>query len=93
MAFYNPMSSAGKVTCPVLLIAGEYDSLIPSEMVKKAASKMDKGTYTELPCNHFAPYTGDFFEKTVSLEIEFLLREPLIKNPNISSVEILCFLS
>ncbi|NQT73203.1 MAG: alpha/beta hydrolase [Chloroflexi bacterium] len=72
LAFYNPMRSAAKVTCPALLIAGEYDSLIPSKMVKQAARKMAKRTYIELPCNHFAPYTGEFFEQTVRLEIEFL---------------------
>lgn len=72
LAFYNPIRSAKNVTCPALLIAGEFDSLIPSEMVKQAARKMAKATYIELPCNHFAPYTGEFFERTVNLEIEFL---------------------
>ncbi|MFC2027812.1 hypothetical protein ACFLU3_03895, partial [Chloroflexota bacterium] len=73
LAFYNPIRSAAKVTCPALLIAGEHDSLIPPKMVEKAAGKMDKGIHSELPCNHFAPYVGVYFEQIVKLEIEFLL--------------------
>jgi len=72
LAFYSPMRSASNVTCPALLIAGEYDSLIPSKMVKQAAEKMNRGIYSELPCNHFAPYIREFFKQTVRLEIEFL---------------------
>jgi len=70
--FYTPMRLAKRVVCPALLIAAENDSLIPSETVKKVASRMLRGEFEQLPCNHFAPYQGEFFERIVQLETEFL---------------------
>ena len=39
LAFYRPTSVAGRVKCPALIIAGENDSLIPIEAVKRRQRK------------------------------------------------------
>ncbi len=75
LAFYSPTHSASDITCPVLLVAGEHDSLIPAAMVKKVASKMSNAIYVQLSCGHFEPYVGDLFEQVVELETGFLVKQ------------------
>lgn len=72
-SLYNPLRLANRVQCPVLLVAARDDSLISCESVRKAASMMPNAVYEELPCNHFAPYSGEYFDKITQLEVDFLL--------------------
>ncbi|MFZ5596944.1 MAG: alpha/beta hydrolase [Bacillota bacterium] len=68
---YFPNTRAGKVKCPALVIAGERDSLIPFEFVKKTVTKMPHAEFVSLPCGHFDPYVGDTFEVVSNHEAEF----------------------
>ncbi len=72
---YSPNRVVRRITCPALIVAGERDTLIPYEFVKKTASKMPAGRFVGLPCSHFDPYSGALFEKVSDLEIEFLLEQ------------------
>ncbi|HQA05209.1 MAG: alpha/beta fold hydrolase [Clostridiales bacterium] len=72
MVLYRPLSAASKVNCPALIIAGEKDSLIPLESVKKAASKMRQAELITLPLDHFEPYLGEPFKKVSQKQLDFL---------------------
>jgi len=71
---YSPLIKASKVTCQALIIAAENDSLIPVKAVRWTAGRIKKGELVVLECNHFEPYYGEWFEKIVTAETEFLLR-------------------
>jgi pimeloyl-ACP methyl ester carboxylesterase len=72
LPFYNPTLVASKVKCPALLIGGTNDELAPCHYARKVASKMPKGEYIELECNHFEPITGDAFSETLTHQLKFL---------------------
>ena len=77
--WYSPMRYAKRVRCPALVVAAEYDSLIPVKVVVKTASRIEQCELHRLPCNHFQPYVGEFFEKNIAIETEFLVRRLKIK--------------
>jgi pimeloyl-ACP methyl ester carboxylesterase len=69
---YRPVKQAQNVRCPVLLQICEFDSVTP----KSAAEETEKqlGEYAEVinyPIGHFDIYTGDYFEKAVSDQLNF----------------------
>lgn len=77
MAFYWPDLYASKINCPVLMIGGETDTVVPYKAAARAAGKIKSARLVSLPVGHFEAYTGDMFEKVVEIEGEFL-REILI---------------
>jgi dipeptidyl aminopeptidase/acylaminoacyl peptidase len=77
LAFYSPMSYAGKVKAPVLLIGGKNDSLVPFAAVKKTAERLPNCEFVALESNHFEPYTGARFEQSIKIQIDFLERKLL----------------
>lgn len=74
---YRPISYADQVRCPVLLVAAEHDSLIPVEAVARTAARMPAATLERLPVGHFDVYVGEWFERVVRLEGDFLARHLL----------------
>lgn len=72
ISMYSPISKAKKVKAPSLVMAGRYDSLIPLDAVKKLAEKIPAGELIVVDCNHFEPYTGEFFEQFVCEQSKFL---------------------
>ncbi len=71
LILYYPSTRARKVKCPALVIAGERDSLIPFEFVKKTAARMPDAQLISLPCSHFDPYVGDTFAVVSNHEARF----------------------
>lgn len=76
---YNPSRRVRKIKCPVLIIAGEKDTLIPFDFVKKTATKIPNARFIGFPCGHFDPYTGEMFEATAAEEIAFYQKHLLNK--------------
>lgn len=74
MMKYDPLEAAGRVMCPALVVAGRDDSLIPVSQPELMASRMPRGEFQVLDCDHFAPYRGEWFEKNIVLQLEFLKR-------------------
>ncbi|HDP80848.1 MAG TPA: alpha/beta hydrolase [Spirochaetes bacterium] len=74
LPLYRPTASAGKLRCPVLMIAAEKDSLVPFEAVRKTAGKIENCDFISLPMGHFDLYRGELFEKTVEIESSFLAK-------------------
>lgn len=72
LPLYRPASMARRVKCPALIIAGESDSLIPIEAVKKTAAKMKRAECITLPIDHFDSYLGESFDKVSKKQLDFL---------------------
>jgi pimeloyl-ACP methyl ester carboxylesterase len=75
--FYRPISVAHRVRCPTLILGAEEDSLVPMRGVEKTAAKIKNATLIRLPCDHFAPYHGKFFEQNVKTMTGFLIKHLL----------------
>ena len=71
MSLYRPTTVVRKIKCPVLVAAGENDSLIPLKSVKKAVAKIKNAEFIQLPMDHFEPYLGESFKKVSEKQIEF----------------------
>ncbi len=69
---YRPVMYAGKINCPALIVLAEKDSLISPGSVRRTAAKIRNATVAPMPVGHFDVYVGDWFEKVVELEGEFL---------------------
>jgi pimeloyl-ACP methyl ester carboxylesterase len=72
LPLYNPAASASKIKAPTLMIGARDDSLVPIKAVRKTAAKLRNGKFVELPIGHFSPYSGEWFDKVVRLECDFL---------------------
>lgn len=72
LPLYSVIKKARMVKAPTLVMTGKHDSLIPIEAVQNMASKLPHGELVVEDCNHFEPYTGDFFERFITKQSEFL---------------------
>ncbi|WP_458189298.1 alpha/beta hydrolase [Haladaptatus sp. NG-WS-4] len=70
--FYRPVSAIESVPCPLLLVAGRDDDIVPSSSVEAAAERAD-ATYVELPVGHFDVYESAM-EEVLGYETAFLDR-------------------
>ncbi|WP_458205686.1 alpha/beta hydrolase [Haladaptatus sp. NG-SE-30] len=68
--FYRPISAIEDVPCPILLLAGRDDNIVPASTVADAAERVD-GTYIELPIGHFDVY-DTALEVALGYETAFL---------------------
>jgi uncharacterized protein len=81
LAFYWwPPLLASRIKCPVLMIAGENDTVVPCKAALRAAGRIKNCKTVSLPVGHFEAYTGDTFEKVVEIEGDFL-QETLLGQP------------
>lgn len=71
---YRPIIYARRITCPVLLMYAENDSLIPARSVKKTGARIPNAEVIGLPVGHFDVYTGELFRQVVQKQAEFLSR-------------------
>ena len=70
---YRPIQEVRKINIPVLFIAAKLDSLIPIESSREAATNIAPFVqYHEWNIRHFDIYHGEWFEKAVSTQLEFL---------------------
>lgn len=74
VAGYRPTASAPLVKCPMLVVAGRSDSLIPYKSVVKMAKKAPRAELLKLDCGHFDPYVEPLFPMVVTAEADFLVR-------------------
>jgi pimeloyl-ACP methyl ester carboxylesterase len=70
--FYRPASSVTRISCPVLIIYAEHDSLFHAAAVGRAAARIPRATSVMVPQGHFDIYTGEAFEAASEMQAEFL---------------------
>lgn len=70
---YRPIQDVRKITIPVLFIAAQHDSLIPIDSSRETATNIAPFVqYYEWNMQHFDIYHGQWFEKAISTQLEFL---------------------
>ncbi|WP_369982586.1 alpha/beta hydrolase [Thalassolituus sp.] len=69
---YFPGNSASNISVPTLVLACLKDTVAPVKPTLKYAKKLQKGTLIELDTGHFDIYVGEWFEKVVSIQIDWL---------------------
>jgi dienelactone hydrolase len=74
---YRPGQGAGKIRCPILFCVGDQDNLTAPGLVVKAARKAPRGELKRYPIGHFDIYVGEWFERAVADQTEFLTRQLL----------------
>ncbi|KAI0359948.1 alpha/beta-hydrolase [Trametes cingulata] len=74
LPFYNPLASAARITCPVLVIAAERDNLCPLQAVMELKALSPRVEVVVLPCGHFDLYAEPLRGKSLEAMTAFLLQ-------------------
>jgi len=74
IAYYRPLSAARNVHAPTLVIAGSNDTIVCATLARQAAQRMPLGEFRLFASDHFQPYYGEYLEKNVQTQLEFLHR-------------------
>ncbi|HEX8119777.1 MAG TPA: alpha/beta fold hydrolase [Solirubrobacteraceae bacterium] len=75
VGLYRPLTGAERVTCPLLVCAGDRDDLTPPEPAVRCAERAPRGELRRYDADHWSVYPGgDAFEDVVSDQVEFLTR-------------------
>jgi len=71
---YRPGTKAKEIACPLLLCLCDHDSLVDVDASERVARDAPQGEVVRYPIGHFEIYTGQWFERAVSRQAEFLAR-------------------
>jgi len=74
---YRPISVAGAVDCPTLVIEAEDDQIVPAGTVDRLVDRLDDVERVRYPVSHFDVFTGEPFEAVVERNEAFLRRHLL----------------
>jgi len=69
---YHPLRYARDVESPTLFIVAEQDAYVGNKGAYKAADRIGDARVESIDVGHFEFYTGESFERSVELEVEFL---------------------
>jgi pimeloyl-ACP methyl ester carboxylesterase len=79
---YRPGRAAERVSCPALFCVCDQDSLAPAETTVRNAARAPRGQVNRYPIGHFDIYVGEWFERAVTDQTEFLV-ERLLTQPDV----------
>ncbi|HEX4304888.1 MAG TPA: hypothetical protein VHZ54_02520 [Solirubrobacterales bacterium] len=68
----RPGRRARDVRCPILFCVCDGDSVAPARATFRHAAKAPWGTVLRYPVGHFDIYVGDYFERVVADQLDFL---------------------
>jgi Lysophospholipase len=68
---YRPITSVESIRCPVLIIGGRDDQVVPAADAAAAADRIPTATYRELSADHLS-LLGEQFETLVDHQLTFL---------------------
>ena len=71
---YRPGTKAKQIICPLLVCICDGDSLVDTGASERVAHDAPQGEAVRYPIGHFEIYTGEWFERAVSRQSEFLVR-------------------
>ena len=77
LASYRPGRQADRIACPVLYCIADDDVVTPPRPALAAARRTPRGEVRHYPIGHFDVYLGEWFERAVADQTEFLTRELL----------------
>lgn len=80
---YRPGRRASGVKAPLLVCVCERDKVTPAPKTARLASRAARGEVKRYDADHFDIYVGDWFERVVTDQIEFLERHvPVRRSPS-----------
>ena len=74
IGLYRPGRRASEIACPLLVCVCDHDSLVDVGAADKVAQDAPQGEVAHYPIGHFEIYTGEWFERAVTRQAEFLVR-------------------
>jgi uncharacterized protein len=74
---YRPGRQAGRIRCPILFCVADNDDLTVPGPVLKAAKEAPRAEVKRYPIGHFDIYVGEWFERAVADQTDFLKRHLL----------------
>ncbi|MEA2298142.1 MAG: uncharacterized protein QOF77_1078 [Solirubrobacteraceae bacterium] len=72
MPGYRPFDQAAAVRCPLLVCVCEDDAITPAAPAIAGAGRAPLGELQSYPIGHFDIYRGEWFERAVATQTEFL---------------------
>jgi uncharacterized protein len=86
---YRPAREAGKIRCPILFCVADNDDLTAPGLVLKAANKATRAEVKRYPIGHFDIYIGEWFERAVADQTDFLKRHLLgdVPSPAVTATQ------
>jgi fermentation-respiration switch protein FrsA (DUF1100 family) len=77
LAQYRPTAKASEVRCPLLVCVCDRDQTTPPAAAVRMAQRAPRGEAKHYPIGHFDIYKGEWFERAVADQAEFLERHLL----------------
>jgi hypothetical protein len=74
---YRPGRNAKNIVAPLLVCICDNDTLVSTNAAEKVAERAPRGESRHYPIGHFDIYTGEWFERAVADQTEFLTRHLL----------------
>ena len=74
IAFNFPGRRAKDVTCPLHVAICERDTIAPAKQTQKYAAQAPRGEVKFYDTGHFGIYVGEWFERNVADQLDFLAR-------------------
>lgn len=84
IATYRPGRRAPSVSCPLLGCVCDEDSLTPADRTVALLSKAPLAEIKRYPIGHFDVYVGDWWERAVADQTEFLTRHLVKRAPSLT---------
>jgi fermentation-respiration switch protein FrsA (DUF1100 family) len=69
---YRPGRHAARIACPLLVCICDNDTLVSVKAAAKVAERAPHGEARHYPIGHFDIYVGEWFERAVADQTEFL---------------------
>lgn len=73
VALYRPLAKAGRIRCPLLVVAAEDDGLVGTGPVANVARRAPRAELLRIPGDHYEPFR-DSFERCIGAQLQFLER-------------------
>lgn len=74
---YRPFANADRIRCPWLVLVCDDDAITPADQAAAFASRAPRVEIRRFPVGHFEVYLGEWFERAVAVQTEFLRRHLL----------------
>lgn len=71
---YRPFDAADRIGCPWLVLVCDDDAVTPADQAAALASRAPRLELRRFPLGHFEVYLGEWFERAVAVQTEFLHR-------------------
>lgn len=71
---YRPFAAADRIACPWLVLVCDDDAITPADRAAALASRGARVEVRRFPIGHFEVYHGDWFDRAVAVQTEFLRR-------------------